>query len=102
MFQFLDCYAVYSCSIHICSNLLLVPISFADPHDHGDLFFSVQLGGRSCHRPTKLHPAVLETGRAYATSSILGANARCRAMLLALREAIGDYIPPGDGDLHQA
>jgi translation initiation factor eIF-2B subunit delta len=85
-------------SFHNCSNLLLL-LLIPDPHEHGDLFFSVQLGGPLIHRPTKLHPAVLETGRAYAMSSILGANARCRAMLLALRDAIGDYIPPVDGDL---
>lgn len=72
---------------------------YRDPYEHSELFFGVRLGGKPSPSSPKLHPAVLETGRAYAMGSILGSNARCRAMLNALQRAISDYSPPPDGDI---
>jgi translation initiation factor eIF-2B subunit delta len=46
--------------------------------------------------PSSLHPAVLRLGYRYATGSIRGGNARCRAMLTCLAGLLGEYsfAPP--------
>ncbi|CAB9509333.1 factor eIF-2B subunit delta [Seminavis robusta] len=41
-----------------------------------------------------LHPAVIELGYQYAKGEIRGGNARCRAMLAAFHQVIGDFEPP--------
>ena len=78
--------------------LLLILLLQIDPEEYPDLFLGVQLGGTT-HK--KLHPAILETGRIFATDTLLGGNARCRLMLRSLSKAIDDYVPtPTDnGDL---
>ncbi|BDA49360.1 Translation initiation factor eIF-2B subunit delta at C-terminar half [Coccomyxa sp. Obi] len=42
----------------------------------------------------KVHPAVLRLGLAYADGSITGGNARCVALLAALRTVLQDYSTP--------
>ncbi len=42
-----------------------------------------------------IHPAILRVGLHFTTGNIVGANARCIAMLLAMKEFISDYkVPP--------
>eukprot|EP00668_Euglena_longa_P012046 GGOE01014471.1.p1 GENE.GGOE01014471.1~~GGOE01014471.1.p1 ORF type:complete len:482 (-),score=117.84 GGOE01014471.1:184-1539(-) len=43
---------------------------------------------------TDLHPAILRLGIQYQTHEIRGGNARCIAMLQALKQVIQDYTPP--------
>jgi translation initiation factor eIF-2B subunit delta len=44
---------------------------------------------------SQLHPAVLELGREYASGTIRGGNARCRAMLQTFGDILlEDYVPP--------
>jgi len=43
-----------------------------------------------------LHPAVVELGYAYATGSIRGGNARCRAMLQCYGQVLEDFVPPNN------
>nr|XP_010941217.1 translation initiation factor eIF-2B subunit delta [Elaeis guineensis] len=41
-----------------------------------------------------MHPSVCKVGLQYLSGDISGGNARCIAMLLAFKEAIGDYTTP--------
>ncbi|KAK9787471.1 hypothetical protein WJX73_001396 [Symbiochloris irregularis] len=43
---------------------------------------------------SKVHPAVLRLGLKYAGGAVVGANARCLAMLRAFSEVIEDYATP--------
>ncbi|KAG9053808.1 hypothetical protein FS842_007098 [Serendipita sp. 407] len=42
----------------------------------------------------EIHPAIVRLGRQFADMKIVGANARCIAMLVAFKTVIQDYITP--------
>ncbi|KAG8836236.1 hypothetical protein FRC17_008972 [Serendipita sp. 399] len=42
----------------------------------------------------EIHPAIVRLGRQFADMKIVGANARCIAMLVAFKAVIQDYITP--------
>lgn len=44
----------------------------------------------------EIHPAILTLGLKYAEGKITGANARCVALLTALKEVVTDYKTPDD------
>ncbi|CAG8718746.1 15346_t:CDS:1, partial [Acaulospora colombiana] len=43
-----------------------------------------------------IHPAIVRLGRQFADMTIVGANARCIAMLVAFKTVIQDYVTPPD------
>ena len=49
---------------------------------------------RESSAAARVHPAVLQLGLRCADGSLSGSNARCRAMLVALRQVILDYVTP--------
>jgi len=46
-----------------------------------------------------LHPAILELGLRLADGVVVGANARCLALLIALKRVIEDYVTPPQKEL---
>jgi translation initiation factor eIF-2B subunit delta len=46
-----------------------------------------------------IHPAVLQLGLQYAEGTISGSNARCVALLNAMKKMIGDYVTPPQKEL---
>jgi len=48
-----------------------------------------------------IHPAVLELGLRYAEGTISGSNARCVALLRAMKRVISDYVTPPQKELHR-
>jgi translation initiation factor eIF-2B subunit delta len=47
-------------------------------------------------RETLIHPAIIRLGLAYANYSVMGANERCRQMLMAFKQVFKDYQAPVD------
>ena len=41
-----------------------------------------------------MHPAVISLGLKYSSNAIRGANARCMALLVALKQVVNDYVSP--------
>lgn len=48
---------------------------------------------------TSIHPAILRLGLQYAEGIICGSNARCVALLAAIKQVIADYSTPPDKEL---
>lgn len=46
-----------------------------------------------------IHPAIIKLGLQYAEGVITGSNARCIALLCALKEVINDYVTPPSKEL---
>ncbi|CAH1774727.1 unnamed protein product [Owenia fusiformis] len=56
---------------------------------------SISLGSSN----NKVHPAVLKLGLQYAEGVVCGSNARCIALLAALKQVIADYSTPPQKEL---
>lgn len=65
-------------------------------YEHGTL--QLDLESKFFHLDP-MHPAVYKVGLKYLAGDTTGGNARCIAMLLALREVIGDYFTPPEKTL---
>ncbi|GAQ79038.1 eukaryotic translation initiation factor eIF-2B delta subunit [Klebsormidium nitens] len=61
---------------------------------HGSQLPSAEAKFFRVQEPGHPHPAVYQVGLRYLTGDIVGANARCVAMLLAFAEMIRDYSTP--------
>ncbi len=46
-----------------------------------------------------IHPAILKLGLQYAEGVICGSNARCIALLAAMKQVINDYVTPPQKEL---
>lgn len=51
---------------------------------------------RASHLQRDVHPAIVDLGVKYSSGVIVGATARCLAMLDAFRRVIADYQVPAD------
>lgn len=48
---------------------------------------------------SSIHPAIIRLGAQYANKIVVGSNARCVALLAAMKQVIRDFVKPAQADL---
>lgn len=57
-----------------------------------------QSASRAAEITSRIHPAIVKLGIQYAKKIIVGSNARCVALLAAVRQMVGDFEKPAQAD----
>ena len=84
--------------------MMTAETTFARPITMEEQFFghlpkAVPVHSEETVKAGKVHPLVIRLGVMMAAGELRGANARTHALMIAFREAIRDYVSPGNADL---